>query len=171
MPDFASIDAFGREVDRWQREYEKIHKRRITRAQAEAGATIAIGKFSGVLGGDPKFSGWAPEIELQVKETRSGGAVMMPTRTGAGPATVATQGRNQGNAGGFAGPALNKRTGMTSRNKRGNLIMRRTARRQWNGYTDPKIEASSIISAIDAKAEKIAETEHRRGLQKHFDVT
>lgn len=171
MPDFASLDAFAREVGRWQDEFEKTHKRRITRAQAEAGAEIALARFRNVLGGDAKFSGWDPEIELQVKETRSGGAVMMPTRTGAGPATVAVKGRNQGNATGFAGPAINRRTGMTTRNKRGNLIRRRTAHRQWNGRTDPKIEAAAIVSAIDAKAGEIAETEHRKGAQRHFDVT
>lgn len=170
MPDFASLEAFGRELDRWQQEYERTNKQRITRAQAEAGVDIAIGRFSGVLGGDPKFSGWAPEIELQVKETRTSGAVMMPTRTGAGPATVATQGRNQGDVGLFQGPALNHRTGVTSRNKRGNLIRRRTTRRQWNGYTDPKISASEIVSAIDARAVEIAEAEQRSGLQRHFDV-
>lgn len=170
MPDFASFEAFGRELERWQTEFEREHKRRITRAQAEAGVDIAIGRFSGVLGGDPKFSGWAPEIELQVKETRTSGAVMMPTRTGAGPATVATQGRNQGDVGLFQGPALNHRTGVTSRNKRGNLIRRRTTRRQWNGYTDPKISASEIVSAIDARAVEIAEAEQRSGLQRHFDV-
>lgn len=170
MPDFASLEAFGRELDRWQQEYERTNKQRITRAQAEAGVDIAIGRFSGVLGGDPKFSGWAPEIELQVKETRTAGAVMMPTRTGAGPATVATQGRNQGDVGLFQGPALNHRTGVTSRNKRGNLIRRRTTRRQWNGYTDPKISASEIVSAIDARAVEIAEAEQRSGLQRHFDV-
>ena len=170
MPDFASLEAFGRELDRWQQEYERQSKQRITRAQAEAGVDIAIDRFSGVLGGDPKFSGWAPEIELQVKETRTAGAVMMPTRTGAGPATVAAQGRNQGDVGLFQGPALNHRTGVTSRNKRGNLIRRRTGRRQWNGYTDPKISASEIVSAIESKANEIAETEHRRSLQRHFDV-
>lgn len=170
MPDFASLEAFGRELDRWQQEYERTNKQRITRAQAEAGVDIAIGRFSGALGGDPKFSGWAPEIELQVKETRTSGAVMMPTRTGAGPATVATQGRNQGDVGLFQGPAMNHRTGVTSRNKRGNLIRRRTTRRQWNGYTDPKISASEIVSAIDARAVEIAEAEQRSGLQRHFDV-
>jgi hypothetical protein len=170
MPTFRSFDELGRELAKFQVEFEREDKARVTRRQAEAGQEIALTKFRGVLGGDLQFSGWAPEVELQVKPIGGGASILLPTRPGAGPTTVVLRGRNQGNATGFAGPAINRRTGMTARNKRGNLIRRRTARRQWNGRTDPLLDPDDLQRAMDARAGEIAEAEHRRALERHFDV-
>ena len=67
---------------------------------------------------------------------------MTPTPRSRGPMRVLEQGRNQGNAGGIAGPGIiqnGENAGTTARNKNGSLrkVRARKAKR-WNGRTQGK---------------------------------
>lgn len=107
------------------------------------------------LGGDPKFSGWAPTLETQYRSLRKPdqGVIVSPTKRSAGPWTVAEDGRNRG-AGGFAGPGINRRTGRTSAGVRAGTSRVRANRRggrvkRWNGYTDGKSTASDAVALFE----------------------
>lgn len=173
MPTFKSLEAVVAEMGKVAKDMEAGEKRRITREQAEAARKLAAGTAAADIGGS--FSGWRRgnpiELDTQIKTTRNNGAVLFPTKTSAGPWTVAEKGRNQGNAGGFAGPGIG-RNGLTARTKSGGLrkVRARKAKR-WNGRTDPKHTASEAVAAMERELPKIAEDGYRRVLRKHFDVT
>ncbi len=150
-----------------------LQSAQIALALAKRGQQIAEQVASGDLGGDPKFSGWAPVLETQVRPSREKfGAVMLPTKVSAGPWTVAEQGRNMGETGAVLGPGVNRRTGLTSRTKSGGLRKVRTSRgRRWNGYTDGKRTASKAVARIEAETKVLAATLARRAVAKTFDVS
>lgn len=171
MPSFGSFEAYGRAVDRMGRDLEREARGVIAMDMAKAGQKIARRAAANDLGGDPKFSGWAPRLATVVKSTRDG-AVLHPTRSSAGPWTVAEFGRNQGGASGFHGPGINRRTGVTSRTKAGNLRKVRSVKaRRWNGYTQGKGTASDANAVMDQELPKIAEKAGRKVMQRHLDVT
>lgn len=171
MPTFRSFEAFGRAVEGMQKDVDRQSKTYIVGLMAVKAKSIAKDAASADLGGDPKFSGWAPTLDTQIKKVRDG-VILTPTRSSAGPWTVAERGRNQGNASGFAGPGINRRTGITSRTKSGGLRkVRATKGRRWNGYTRGKNTASDAVAEMDRELPKIAERETRRVIVKHFDVT
>ena len=171
MPTWRSFADFDRELAKFGKELETVERRKITREQAEAMQSIATRVASADLGGDPKFSGWAPTLDTRLKELRSGATLLTPTKISAGPWTVAEDGRNQGNAGGFAGPGLNTRTGNTGRNKDGSLrkVRQRKAKR-WNGVTRGFRTASSVLAEVDRVAPPIAVKGLRRATRRHFDT-
>jgi len=171
VPTFASFAAFERELAKFGQELEKVERSRITREQAEAMQAIATRVASADLGGDPKFSGWAPLLDTQLKELRNGATLLTPTKTSAGPWTVAEVGRNQGNASGFSGPGLSVRTGRTSRKKDGSLrkVRERKAKR-WNGYTKGKGTATETRKQAERLIDEIAVKGLRRTSRKYFDV-
>lgn len=173
MPEFANFAAVEREIAKVARELELDEVKRITREMGERAQKIAERVAFGDLGGDAKFSGWAPELATQLKVLRGGATILMPTRHSAGPWTVAEQGRNQGNASGFSGPGLNVRTGVTSRNKTTGALRKVRARKatRWNGYTTGKGTASKAVAEMDEGFTPIAEQGLRRVLVRHFDVT
>lgn len=171
MPTFKSFGAFGAELDQVVATMEREARARITRPMGERAQKIAEAAASADLGGDPKFSGWKPVLETQLKDGRDGSTILMPTRSSAGPWTVAERGRNHGNAGGFSGPGIGK-SGFTSRTKSGGLRKVRAFKaKRWNGYTDPKRTASEAVTRMERELPKIAEDGVRRILQRHFDVT
>lgn len=115
------------------------------------------------LGGDPKFSGWAPTLDTQYRSLRKPdqGVVVSPTKRSAGPWTVAEQGRNRG-AGGFAGPGVNRRTGRTSVGVRaGTSKVRANSRggrvKRWNGYTNGKNTATDAVVLFERELLPIVE--------------
>jgi hypothetical protein len=170
MASWSSFDAYAIDLGALAKDLEQDRLQRIAKRMADEGAKIFERVASGDLGGDPKFSGWAPSLDTRVKLVRSG-AVLMPTRTGAGPITVAQQGRNQGNASGFSGPGINTRTGRTSRRKDGSLRQVRSRKaRRWNGRTQGKRTADKAIAIMDRELPKIAEKEIRRIITKRFDL-
>ena len=173
MPTWHSFEAFGREVNDWADEMSHEASRNSTWLMAERAQAIAYDAASRDLGGDPKFSGWAPELDTQIKRRRTS-AVLLPTRTSAGPWTVAERGRNQGDGGGgaFFGPGVNRRTGETARTKSGNLRKVRSFRaKRWNGRTRGKNTASDAVARMERELPLIAEAEARRVTKRHFDVT
>ena len=172
MPTFRSFAAFGTELDRAHRDLEREANGRIAKQMAEQGQKIARDAASADLGGDPKFSGWAPPLDTKIKTTRTG-AILSPTRQSAGPWTVAERGRNKGSSSGvFIGPGANRRTGATRRRKDGSVAKVRSFKsKRWNGYTAGKNTASDAVDVMERELPKIAERESRRVLQRRFDVT
>jgi len=137
---------------------------------AKAAQKIATRAASADLGGDPKFSGWAPTLDTQIKGIRNG-AILMPTRSSAGPWTVAEFGRNQGGSSGFQGPGINRKSGQTSRTKSGGLRKVRSFKaKRWNGYTRGKSTASTAEAIMERELPKIAEKAALKVTRKHFDV-
>jgi hypothetical protein len=177
VAEFKSIAAFEKTLREAQADFERNTHAEIVQAQAERGKDIVQQEARADLGGDGAMSGFKRGNPIEaagtVRMVRGGrAALLLPASRGAAAAiTIATTGRNRGNASGFSGPALNHRTGVTSRNKRtGNLIRRRTTRRQWNGYTDPKGTADRAVARMKTETADIAEKRQRRALQTRFDV-
>lgn len=169
---FKTFGAFGNALEAAARDLNSEQKRRITREMAERAQQIATAAASADLGGDPKFSGWAPRLDTQIKTLRDGASLLIPTRSSAGPWTVAQRGRNQGNAGGFQGPGVNRRSGLTARTRSGGLrrVRTATARSKWNGYTRGKNTAAEAVAQMEKELPKIAEAGVIKAIQKHVDV-
>ena len=170
MPTFRSFEAFNAELQKLERDLDRETRGRIAKDMAEKAQSIAERAASNDLGGDAKFSGWAPTLDTQVKQTKDG-AILMPTRTSAGPWTVAEFGRNQGGTSSFLGPGINRSTGLTSRTKSGGLRKVRAFKsKRWNGRTQGKGTASDATAIMERELPKIAEREVRKVTLKHFDV-
>lgn len=121
------------------------------------------------LGGDPKFSGWKPVLETRYDIVGPGKLLFKPSKRSAGPWTVAERGRNQGNASGFAGPSINRRTGVTSFTKSGAVRRSRGPRaRRWNGVTQGKNTATDALAVIEPRAVKITEQRVGRAIRRSF---
>jgi hypothetical protein len=105
------------------------------------------------LGGDHRFSGWNVALGVKASPHRGApGVTVHPDQRGAGPWRVAEQGRNQGNASGFAGPGINRRTGETARTKSGGIRRQRARRgRRWNGRTQGKGTWSDAVAIMNRK--------------------
>lgn len=161
MPTWKTFDAFGREVEKMQREMAQAEKLRITLAMANEAREIGYAAVREDLG-DLYFSGWVPWLELRVKPTRTGGHVMTPTRHSAGPWTVAEFGRNQ-----MSGPTI--RESSVSRSGRKKKALGRY--RRWNGQTSGWRTASRALGVMEDKLPKVADDGVRRVMRRHFDVT
>ena len=170
MPTFTP-ESFSHALGKMADDLERDFRRTIAMDMAKAGQKIARRAASDDLGGDPKFSGWRPRLATVVKSTRDG-AILKPTRSSAGPWTVAEVGRNQGGASGFHGPGVNRRTGLTSRTKSGGVRKQRSRKaKRWNGRTAGFGSASDALSVMEKQLPKIADKGGRKVMQKHFDVT
>jgi len=158
--------SFGAKVARFQKELTDDATSHAIGKMAKIAATKAA---SSDLGGDPKFSGWAPTLDTRYDIVRPGVISFHPSKRSAGPWTVAQQGRNQGNAGGFAGPSINRKTGLTSLTKSGAVRRSRGARaRRWNGVTRGKGTADTALAAIDKQVPKIVQQRIGRAISKTF---
>ena len=109
------------------------------------------------LGGDPKFSGWAPTLDTRYDIVGPGKLSFHPSKRSAGPWTVAEIGRNQ-----TAGPSLRSSSlTPTGRN-------RKAKARRWNGQTRGKNTASDAIAAIEPKVPKLVDTHVGRAIRRVF---
>ena len=109
------------------------------------------------LGGDPKFSGWAPTLDTRYDIVGPGRLLFKPSRRSAGPWTVAEIGRNQ-----MAGPSLRSSSlTPTGRN-------RRAKARRWNGVTQGKNTASDALAKIEPKVPKLVNSHVGRAIRKTF---
>lgn len=98
---------------------------------------IHTGVIESALHG-PKFRRWNVPIVAKAKPTTEG-LIFAPQGRSHGPEKVAEQGRHRGNAGGFAGPGVNKKTGATARNKSGGVRNVKAVKgKRWNGTTEGK---------------------------------
>lgn len=109
------------------------------------------------LGGDPKFSGWAPLLETRYDIVDQGKLLLKPKPRSAGPWTVAEWGRNQ-----TAGPS--KQESMFTPSGR----RRRARYRRWNGVTQGKHTASKAVAEIDKQVPKMVEQRVGRALKRVF---
>ena len=158
--------SFNRRVERLQKELTDDALMHDVGKMAKAEATKAA---SADLGGDPKFSGWAPILATRYDIIGPGRLLFKPTPKSAGPWTVAESGRNQGNASGFAGPSINRSTGLTSRTQSGAVRRSRGARaRKWNGRTQGKNTATDALAAIEPKVPKLVQGHLGRAIRKTF---
>ena len=160
MATFNSPDAFLREIQALERDLEN-QRRDMGRAVAEAVRPEGYRAAADKLGGDPKFSGWPPWLELRVR-TNARGATLHPTRRSAGPWTVADRGRNQ-----TAGPSPRESSvSLSGRRKRAGRRFRR-----WNGQTAGFGVASDAKDRFERAADDPATDELRRVVGRHFTVT
>jgi hypothetical protein len=159
---FASIAA---KLDKLANGLRGPELRKVMERAGKAAQKTAERAASADLGGDPKFSGWKPTLDTKIVHVGEGKVLIQPTARSAGPWTVAEQGRNQGNAGGFAGPGVNRRTGATSRTKSGKLRKVRQSSRRWNGRTAGKGTASEATAAMARETPRIIEDGVQRAIR------
>lgn len=149
MATFTSFQAFGARLGKLNRELNDAHAVAAVATAGEKCRAIATRVASGDLGGDAKFSGWEPTLDTLYKPLTPGRGLIYPSRTGAGPWTVAERGRNQGNASGFHGPGINRRTGVTAASIRsGKRKVRTTKAKRWTGRTKGKATASHAVKLM-----------------------
>lgn len=130
----------------------------VQRDIAVAAEKITNRAASRDLGGDTKHSGWGIPLSIQASPLRDGGVLIKPTRSSAGPWTVADRGRNLGESGKTLGPGISQKTGATSRNKTGGLRKVGTVKgKRWNGYTKPKNTASDAVADFERQLPKVVE--------------
>jgi hypothetical protein len=152
MPDtFAS---FGRKVVRFQKE---LGDDALGHAIGKMAKDEARKAASADLGGDPKFSGWAPTLDTRYDIVGPGRVSFHPTRRSAGPWTVSEIGRNQ-----TAGPSL-RSSSLTPTGRK-----RKAKARRWNGQTKGKGTATEALAQIDRRLPKIVQTKVSRAIRKAF---
>jgi len=109
------------------------------------------------LGGDPKFSGWAPTLDTRYDIVGPGRLSFHPSKRSAGPWTVAEIGRNQ-----MAGPSL-RSSSLTPTGRK-----RRAKARRWNGQTQGKNTATEALAVIEPKVPKLVQSHVGRAIRKTF---
>jgi len=113
---------------------------------------------SGDLGGDPKFSGWAPRLDTRFDHAGEGRISFHPSKSGSGPWTVAEFGRHSAAGPPMTGPKLTK-SGKVSKAKT----------KRWNGRTRGKGTATTALAKIEKATPDRFEAELRKALRKAFD--
>ena len=130
----------------------------VQRDGATAAIKIAHRAAANDLGGDIKHSGWGVNLDVVAAPLKNGGVLIKPTRSSAGPWTVAERGRNIGESGKTLGPGISQKTGVTSRNKNGALRKIGTVKgKKWNGYTKPKNTASDAVAMFERDMPKVVD--------------
>lgn len=140
--------SFGRRLDNFSKAMTDDALSHSLGKMAKEEATKAA---STDLGGDPKFSGWAPTLDTRYDIIGPGRISFHPSRRSAGPWTVAQFGRNAG-----AGPAIGSKG-------------RRGTRRRWNGRTSGKGTADDALNGIDKKAPIVVEKQIGLAIRKFFN--
>jgi hypothetical protein len=107
------------------------------------------------LGGDPKFSGWAPILETRFDHIGEGRISFHPSGKSAGPWTVAESGRHT--AAGPPAPHLTK----GGKAKKGKA-------RKWNGRTQGKGTATAAKAIIEKETPDRVDKEIKKVLHKAF---
>jgi len=139
---------------------DELEGRKLTALADKMGVrakALAKEAASNNLGGDPKFSGWAPTLDTRYDHLSPGVIGFKPTRRAAGPWTVAEFCRNQA-----AGPRLAVRLTKTGR------VSRARAKR-WNGRTEGKGTASDALAMIDREIPQLVDAEVTKAVRKFFN--
>lgn len=175
MPTWDSLAAFSRELAGLEGDLTHDEVRRVTRLMAVDGEKIAARHAVSDLGADRAFSGWNRgnpiPLGTHLKAGSNGTTLILPKFPGGW--TVAEFGRNaSGGAGGFQGPGVNLRTGLTSRTKSGSVRKARARKaRRYNGVTQPKHTARAAVNEMERKLPPIADKAVLKVIRKRFDVT
>ena len=177
MPTFRSIADFGDELGKLGADLTTREKYEITDGMGRRAQKLAEQAASADLGGDPMMSGWkVAELKTRTRRLADGATLLSPASpAAAGGWTVASDGRNQGNAGGFFGPGIiqsGPNAGTTARTKSGKVRkVRARALRRWNGTTRGKDTASDAVALMEREMPKLAEQGVKRVIRKRFDVS
>lgn len=123
--------------------------------------------------GDKSMSGWKRGGPIQITGTSrlldDQSVLVEPVKRSKGPMAVLERGRNLGGGGGFAGPGINSRTGVTSFTKSGAVRkVRARAGKRWNGYTQGKGTMTDASEAIQKRAPGLIADEVHKTLAKHL---
>lgn len=174
MPTWDSLGAFVADLEKVGKDLTGPEKRKITRDMGKKAQTIATGAANADIGGS--FSGWRRgnpiELTTKLRTPGDGATILSPDRSSAGPWTVAEKGRNHGESGGFLGPGVNRRTGLTARTRSGGVRRVRASRgRRWNGTTAGKLTASEAIAKMEKDIPEVARKGVLRVQRKRFDVS
>lgn len=98
---FASL---AHRVDQFVNGISGAELRRVMTEMGVEAKKTALTEASSDLGGDPKFSGWAPSLDTRFDHAGEGRIIFHPSKRSAGPWTVAERGRSPGSLrGGTAG--------------------------------------------------------------------
>lgn len=157
MANYQTLGAFSADIMKLAKTLGSDGANQIVKVMGDEAQKLAESAASKDLGGDPKFSGWAPMLDTKLKPVDPGIILMTPTSKSAGPWTVAEAGRNQAAGPVMVGPKLTK-TGKVSKAKK----------KRWNGRTAGKGTASDAVAAINKELPKIAETELAKVVAKFF---
>jgi hypothetical protein len=147
--------SYGAKVSRFQKELTADATSHAVGKMAKEEAKKAA---SADLGGDPKFSGWAPILDTRYDIKGPGKIMFKPGRRAAGPWTVAEFGRNAGEGPRMVGPRLT-RTGRVSKARQ----------KRWNGRTAGKQTASDALKAIDGKVSGVVDKQVKSAIRKFFN--
>lgn len=158
MASFNSFGDFAKELEALGKDLTTREKYTITDAMGRRAQQLAERAASADLGGDPKFSGWAPTLDTKNRRLADGSNLLSPTRFSAGPWTVAQFGRNQAFGPRMVGPRLTK-TGRVSKARQ----------KRYNGQTDPKHTADDAKALMEREMKDIAERGLRKVIRKRFD--
>jgi len=148
--------SFGHRVDVFVNGISGGELKQVMTKLGVAAKGDALSAASADLGGDPKFSGWAPVLETRFDHVGEGRISFHPTGKSAGPWTVAEFGRHQKE--GPPSPNLTK----SGRARKGGA-------RKWNGRTQGKGTATKALAKIEAATPDRFEKELQRALHKAFD--
>lgn len=147
--------SFGHRVDQFINGISDAQLKQVMTKLGTEAKKDALQAASADLGGDPKFSGWAPTLETRFDHIGEGAISFHPTGKSAGPWTVAELGRHT--ASGPPSPNLTK--GGKAKKGKG---------RKWNGRTAGKHTASKALVKIEAETPKRFEDELKKALSKAF---
>ena len=169
MARFSSAADFAAELSQLERDMERRYPAWGVEIARDA-ERVANREIARDTGGDRQFSGWPGTMDLTIRPKRYGAVLMPADRLSAGKLTTLTVGRNRGDATGFAGPGINRRTGLTSRTKAGNVRKVRAFKaKRWTGYTAGKGTSVRAQRRFDELAAATAQRRYRLTLKRHFD--
>lgn len=118
--------------------------------------------------GDLSMSGWPIDVIGGAAVLSDHELAIAPVPKARGPMRVLEQGRNQGNAGGMAGPGVTA-DGTTRRTKSGGVRKTRARQsRQWNGVTQGKGTWSDATATLAREMPARYEAELAADLAKHL---
>lgn len=172
MADVGDLAALDRKLARVSAEFTGQAGRARLQRVAKAAAKDADEAVRADLG-DLSMSGWRRgrprQIVSQAVLLNDHEAAVQPVKQARGPMRVLEQGRNMGNAGGFAGPGVNASTGLTARTKSGRVRKVRARRaRRWNGYTQGKGTWTDAGELMERRVPGRFEAEVARSLGQHL---
>jgi hypothetical protein len=179
MPTWSGPKAFTEfalDLQRMLKDLTVDERQEITHIMGREAEKATHGVMVRALGTKRGFSGWRRgktiPINTRLIDGRKGATIMAPTKSSAGIATTAQHGRNQGNARGFQGPGVNRRTGATARTPTGRVRKVRAVKaRRWNGVTRPMHTTDQAVRAMERAVPKVTDRAVRRVIAKRFDVT
>jgi len=122
--------------------------------------------------GDLSMSGWRRgnphEVVGRFDVVSPGTLEMFPAGKAKGPMRVLQQGRNQGDAAGFAGPGMTRTGGVVGRTKSGAVRKTRAFKaRKWNGYTQGKDTWDDAVRIMERNMPSRYHVEWLRDVARH----